>query len=157
MNIPLRVEAFWVASQRVALVLFVVSSLLLSGACTRRESAPESLLAHPTGIAGTRFGMSEEAVKALLPDLEWQPERPIASSALAPHVRIYRASGRSFRGVPGLDLELRFFQGKLYFLIFRYADTLAASVRAALEEQFGKPTLVWKSPRTPPPSHSTTR
>ncbi len=90
--------------------------------------------------------MSEEEVKALLPDLEWQPERPIASSALAPNVRIYRASGRSFRGVPGLDLELRFFQGQLYSLTFRYADAPAASVRAALEEQFGKPMRVWKSP-----------
>jgi hypothetical protein len=92
--------------------------------------------------------MSEEEVKALLPDLEWQPETPISPSALAPHVRIYRAAGRSFRGVPGRDLELRFFQGKLHVLTFRYGDTPPASVRAALEEQFGKPNLVWQDHTT---------
>ncbi len=96
-------------------------------------------------VAGTRFGMSEEEVKALLPDLEWQSEGPLLPSGLAPHIRRFRAAGRSFRGVPGRDLELRFFQGQLYALIFRYGDTPAASVRAALEEQFGKPRLVWKS------------
>ncbi len=100
---------------------------------------------HRWAVAGTRFGMSEEEVKALLPDLEFQPEEPVSPAVLAPHVRIYRAPGRSFRGIAGVDLDLRFFQGKLYFLAFRYSDTPATSVQAVLEEQFGKPTRVWKS------------
>ncbi len=56
MSSPLRLNACGVASQRVALVLCVVSSLLLSGACTRKESALETRLSLPTGLAADGAG-----------------------------------------------------------------------------------------------------
>lgn len=97
-----------------------------------------ALAAEPDGFGKAKFKMTSEQVKAAIPKLEETEEQLGAAVVGGPRVK--RFVLRKYK-VPGIehptDVELRFWDDKLWVVIVYFGQNDYASVSKALEKQLG--------------------
>lgn len=132
------------ASSRVGILSLVALLLLPVPASLRAEEAPSRNPA-PTGFGPVRFGMKEAEARQALPDLEVAPALP-GPLAHADLRRLVRMAEK----VPGLqekvDLELRFWKGRLWAIYVYASRNSPETLRGYLEKEFGAPSAAGDDP-----------
>lgn len=108
-----------------------VAAILTAAALVQSSAAAEPSVESLTGYGKASFGASVDEVKALWPDMQTvAPDTQLPSAAfVSPHLGRFLLKGEQ---IPGLskpvDVELRFWEGKLwaYLVYFDKADKAAA-------------------------------
>lgn len=118
---------------------FVTGTLCAALVATAAAAkAPE-----PTGLGKLTFGMGVDQVKKLFPKMEELTlETNLGVGPLGgPNVQRFRLPKQTVAGVKQpVDLEIRFWKGKLWMIAVYYGVANDKAVMAALSKQYGPPT-----------------
>lgn len=129
-------------AQHVVLLLLCLPSFALVELCTSRLAG--ALLREPDGFGRATFGMAEEEVKAIYPDLTRQPlPQGTEPSMVAPtpefSLNRYKLVDQTVGPLERCKVEFLFFNHVFYQAIVTCPDK--GQVESYLESQFGAPTI----------------
>jgi hypothetical protein len=135
----------------------VIANLLLAIIVVVAPLRVVAMNNEPTGYEKANFGLSVEEVKKLYPGIE---ELPLSKSLGAPVIKgpfitRYLLAKQKVPGAEApVDLELRFWKGKLWLFIAYFGQTQGEAVVAKLKETYGPPTSdhagypIWNGAKT---------